>query len=330
MGYTPPARQRRNGDSLKQALAAFFAILWLTNARAAEPTCDAITPLPLNPDIRSGQLKNGLEWRVQENPTPTRLAELRLVVKVGSIVEDDDQRGAAHFLEHMAFNGTRSFPDRALTTWLGSIGMTMGADLNAETGFDSTVYKLTIPTEDPEVVRRAFDVLRDWSDGISLKDAAIEAERGVVLAEWRSRLGTAQRVTEQLLPLQFAGSPYVNRLPIGNEDSIRTITPEVLRRFYHDWYRPDQMAVLAVGDFGTFDVVNLIQDRFADLANPTQSRPRTFAEIPPQTRPLVASITDPEARGSMVAIMNQTAGPPDRTCAGFRAELETKLVRLVR
>ena len=218
--------------------------------------------MPVDPEITIGKFPNGLRYYIRANKKPEKRAELRLVVKAGAILEDDDQRGLAHFVEHMAFNGTKNFPKHELISFMESLGMRFGADINAYTSFDETVYMLQVPTDKPEAMIRAFQVLQDWAHNVTFDAAEIEKERGVVLEEWRSGRGAGMRNTEKILPVMFKGSRYANRLPIGLPEIIQNAKPERLKQFYADWYRPDLMAVVAVGDFDKAVIEKLITTNF--------------------------------------------------------------------
>ena len=214
----------------------------------AEPRLELDNPIPLDPAIVSGRLDNGLSYFVRRNGEPPGRVELRLVVDAGSVLEDDDQRGLAHFVEHMAFNGTEQFAEGELVDFFEGIGMQFGADLNASTGFDQTVYSLRVPAE-PELLERAFEVLADWAGGILFEPGAVDRERDVVIEEWRLGRGAAARVRDRQLPLLFRGSRYAERLPIGTPEVLASAPVAALKRFYRDWYRPDLMAVVVVGDY---------------------------------------------------------------------------------
>ncbi|NJL29740.1 MAG: insulinase family protein [Thermoanaerobaculia bacterium] len=224
--------------------------------------------LPSDPAVRTGQLANGLRYYIRANQRPEKRAELRLIVNAGSLLEDDDQRGLAHFVEHMAFNGTQALPKHELVDYLQSIGMRFGADLNAYTNFDETVYMLKVPSDDPALVEKGIFVLREWAHAITFEDEEIEKERGVVVEEWRLGRGAGGRLIDQLFPILFRGSRYAERLPIGTRETLENASPEALRRFYRDWYRPDLMAVVAVGDFDVDVIERQIRERFGTLENP--------------------------------------------------------------
>jgi len=306
-------------------LAAVFLFQpMLSSTAGAAIKLDA--PIPVGPQVKVGKLPNGLTWYIQKNARPERRLELRLVVKAGSILEDDDQQGLAHFVEHMAFNGTANFKKHELIDYLQSIGVKFGADLNAYTSFDETVYILPIPTDRPENVQRAFQVLEDWAHGLSFDDEEIEKERGIVLEELRLGKGAGDRIGKKVWPKMFNGSRYAERLPIGKEEVLRSFTPDTLRRFYRDWYRPDLMAVVVVGDIEPAQAEKLIRAHFGKLKNPKPSRPRTYAEIPRREDTEALVVTDREAGGNSVLIRYpvQPVREPD-TVRGYREQLVESL-----
>ena len=281
-----------------------------------DPATDAV--IPSDPSVRMGVLDNGLHWYVEENARPQERAVLRLVVKVGSAVEDDDQQGLAHFLEHMAFNGTENFQGNALIDYMESIGMEFGAHLNAYTSFDETVYLLTVPTDDPTLLDTGLAVLRDQAGNMLLTEEEIERERGVVLEEWRLSLGAQNRIQRQMWANSFPGSRYAARFPIGTEESLRTFSPDALRRFYGDWYRPELMGVIAVGDFDADQVQQQIESLFADLDNPTDARPHAPIDVPAFDEQRVFVVTDPEATNAFVVLDDQYDGVEGETWADYR------------
>ena len=265
------------------------------------PAAQQPEPMPLDPAVVVGRLPNGLRYFIRKNDRPERRAELRLVVNTGSILEDDDQLGLAHFVEHMAFNGTRRFAKQSLVDYIEGIGMRFGADLNASTSFDETVYQLLVPTDSAHLLERGFDILEDWAHGISFDTAEIRKERGVVIEEWRLGQGASNRMFMQQMPVLFRGSRYRDRLPIGTKASLEGFEPSALTRFYRDWYRPDLMAVIAVGDFDIPTVTQLIQNRFGRLtpAGPNARR-RVDYRIPARdsTAVAIAAATESPAAAS--------------------------------
>ncbi len=262
-------------------------------------------PIPVDPQIKIGKLANGLTYYIKKNGKPEKKVELRLVVKAGSILEDDDQQGLAHFTEHMAFNGSTHFKKHELISYLQSIGVKFGADLNAYTSFDETVYMLPIPTDKKENLETGFQVLEDWAHGLTMNDADIDKERAIVLEELRLRKGASDRMQQILLPRLFNDSQYAKRLPIGKEAILTTFKYETIKRFYADWYRPDLMAVVVVGDVDPVEAEKMIKAHFEKLENPAKERPRTYASIAPRTASTAVIITDSEATNNIVGISYQ-------------------------
>src|SRR4051812_22559637 len=242
--------------------------------------------MPVDPEVLVGALPNGLRFYVRPNAKPARQAELRLVVKAGSVLEDEDQRGLAHFIEHMQFEGTRHFPGQGINNFLGSLGLSIGADANAATSFDETQYILRVPTDVPGVLDRALTVLEDWAGAATFDDSGIERQRQIVLAEWRMNLGASERVGDKIRGVQLEGARYADRSPIGSPEVIERAQRDRLLRFYRDWYRPDLMAVIVVGDVEREAVRSLIVRHFAPLTNPANERPRPAFDVPesPATR----------------------------------------------
>ncbi|MCW5965401.1 MAG: insulinase family protein, partial [Bryobacterales bacterium] len=258
--------------------------------------------LPLDPSIRTGKLDNGLTYYVRRNTEPKNRAELRLAVNAGSTLEDDDQKGLAHFLEHMMFNGTERFKKQELVDFLESTGLRFGPDLNAYTSFEETVYILRVPTDKPDIFSRSFDVLEDWAGAVSFEEEEIEKERGVIIEEWRTGQGAQGRLRDKLIPAIFAGSRYKDRLPIGDPEIIRNAPREAFTRYYTQWYRPSLMAVVAVGDFDPAAVETMIRERFSRLKNPETERERTIFNLPGHQETIFAVVTDPELPVTQVQV----------------------------
>lgn len=261
--------------------------------------------LPRDPAGIVGELDNGLKYYIRRNTVPEGRAEFRLVVKAGSLVEDDDQRGLAHWAEHMAFNGTKNYPKNELIHYLQSIGVKFGADLNAFTSFDRTVYVLPIPTDNPENINKAIDILEDWAHRITFDSIDFEEERGVIQAEMRARRDVRARLGEQQYPYLFRGSRYADRLPIGTSESLANATLEQITRFYKTWYRPDIMAIIAVGDFDEANVEQLIRDQFSAMKKPDTPVPPLEFPIPLKPGVEIAVFRDPEVTGTSVQIINR-------------------------
>ena len=297
---------------------------------AAPPTIDLAraplsAPLPNDTAVRAGVLDNGLRYFVRRNVKPEKRAELRLVIDAGSVLEEEDQRGLAHLLEHMAFNGTREFAKDELVRYLESVGMRFGADLNASTGFDETIYQLTLPTDSAGVLARGVEILSEWAHAITLDSAEVARERPVVIEEWRSGQGAASRIRDQQLPIIFRGSRYATRLPIGDTAVIRRATAADLRRFYETWYRPDLMAVVVVGDVDVQETEAMIRRRFGALRARADAPPRPSAAVPGHAETLVGIATDPEETGTVVSVLYKRDPETSRTVGDTRRELVESL-----
>lgn len=252
-------------------------------------------PLPFDSSVTTGTLTNGLRYYIKPNSKPEKKIELRLAINAGSILENDNQQGLAHFMEHMNFNGTAHYPKNELVDFLQSIGVQFGADLNAYTSFDETVYILPIPTDKPDNIGKGFEVLSDWAQKALITDKDVNDERKVVLEESRLGKGADDRMMKFYLPKLMAGSHYAERLPIGKEDILKNCDPEVIRSFYKDWYRPNLMAVAVVGDITVEQAKDLIEKYFSGLTNPQNERIRTTYEVPAFKKKEAMVLTDKEA-----------------------------------
>ena len=296
----------------------------VTEASMSAIPTDA-TPLPFDPEVRQGVLDNGLRWFIEVNDEPAERAVLRLAFEAGSVLEDDDQLGLAHFVEHMAFNGTEHYPGNELITYLEGVGTSFGPHLNAHTSFDETVYKLMVPTDNEDVYSEAFQVLDDWACCLTFADEEIEKERGVVLEEWRTRQGASDRITQQTIPLTYHDSKYAERLPIGTEESLKTFEPDAARRFYNDWYRPELAAVIVVGSVDPDKTQALIEQHFSDWKSPETPRERTRFTIPPHDETLAVVVADPEVTRTSVSVSRTYADVELATHASYRASITKNL-----
>ena len=281
--------------------------------------------LGVDPAIATGVLPNGLRYYVRANNTPEHRAELRLVVNAGSVLEDDTQRGFAHVVEHMAFEGTTHYPRATVIGFMQSLGMGFGPHLNAETTFDNTIYQLQVPTDKPGALFRALDILHDFAHDITFDPAAVTRERQIVTEEWRQGLGANQRILNQELPVLLQGSRYADRLPIGKMDAVQSVTADQLKVFYDDWYRPDLMAVIVAGDVDRESIVKVIGENFGALKNPSPERKRQAMSIPdlPGTRYAIAS--DREATTTTVSSYVMGPAGDGSTVGGYRRELIEQL-----
>ncbi len=267
--------------------------------------------IPMNPKVKIGTLPNGLKYYIQKNGKPEKRVELRLVVNAGSLQEDDDQLGIAHFVEHMCFNGTKNFKKNELVSYLQSVGVKFGAHLNAYTSFDETVYILPIPSDKPDILNKGFQILEDWAHNVSFEGEEIDKERGVVIEEWRTGLGAQQRIRDKTFPVIFKGSRYAERLPIGKVEILQNFKHDAARRFYRDWYRPDLMAVMVVGDVDPVEMEAKIKEHFSRLVPVEKPRERKNSEIPDHKETLIVTATDKEANFTQMQIIFKQ--PPERT-----------------
>src|SRR5262249_8339941 len=274
--------------------------------------------MPMDPEALVGTLPNGLRYYVRANEKPARRAELRLVVKAGSVLEDDDQRGLAHFVEHMEFEGTRHFPKQTIVDFLASLGLGIGPDANAATSYDDTQYTLRVPTDVPNVLDRSLTVLEDWAQGATFDQEGIDRERGIVLAEWRMHLGAAERTQDKVLRAQLQGSHYADRSPIGDPGVIQNAQREQLVRYYRDWYRPDLMAVIVVGDVDRNEVAAMIRDHFSGLTSPAPRRPRPIFDVPEQPGTRYAIVTDKEQTATAVQVSDLRPARNQGSVGGYR------------
>lgn len=277
--------------------------------------------LPVDPQVTVGTLENGLTYYIRENSEPKNRAVLRLVVDAGSMQESDEQLGLAHFTEHMAFNGTNKYAEDEIIEYMESIGMEFGPDVNASTSFDRTIYKLQVPTDTPDALEKAIEILEQWAFEMTLEDEEIDKERDVIVEEWRYRRGPSARLREQQYPVIFKDSRYAERIPIGEMDVIRTFPYETLRSFYRDWYRPDLMAVIAVGDFDDDRVESLIRDYFGSAENPRSAPERIYYEVPDHGSTLYAVASDPELQITSVSVYNKAPIGPLNTREDYREGL---------
>jgi len=262
-------------------------------------------PIPSDPAVKIGKLPNGLTYYIAKNAKPQKKVELRLAVNAGSVLENDNQRGLAHFMEHMGFNGTTHFPKNELVNFLQQSGVKFGADLNAYTGFDETVYILPVPTDDPKMLDKGLLVLEDWAFNNLFDKNEIEKERGVVLEESRLNKGSFERMSNLYFPRLFNGSKYAERLPIGKDDILKTFKPEALKKFYKSWYRPNQMAVMVVGDINPAEAEKLVIAHFGKFTNPPGAPPRpAITAITTRTKPDAMVVTDDEATNTFVQVFN--------------------------
>jgi len=302
---------------------------------APAPTAKATLPaqsapltaaLPIDSQVTVGRFANGVRYLIRVNPKPEKRAELRLVIDAGAVLEDDDQVGLAHFVEHMAFNGTKHFPKGEMVKYLESTGMRFGPSINASTSHDQTVFMLQIPTDKPEIFAKSFVVLEDWAHNLLFDPTEIDKERGVIIEEWRLRRGAGARMQDKQYPILLQGSRYADRNVIGTTQNLETFKYDTLTRFYRDWYRPDLMTVIAVGDFDKAAVEKLIQQHFASIPAVKNPRPRPTFPVPAHANTLYAIATDKEAPGTTVAVYNILPLRDTSTVGAYRQDIVEGLV----
>ena len=294
--------------NIKRGISFFFLCMTALAAVTAQdnPSIGLQSSIPVDTDVKIGTLENGLKYYIRHNEKPEDRLELRLVINAGSILEDADQLGLAHFIEHMAFNGTKNFEKNEIVNYLQSIGVQFGADLNAYTGFDETVYILPIPTDDEKIVEQGLQILEDWAHNLSFEGEEIDKERGVVIEEWRLGQSGERRMLDKYLPVIYKDSRYAERLPIGTRDNLEQFPHEAIKRFYNDWYRPDLMAVVAVGDVDVAEMEEKIKKYFGRIPATENPRPREVYKVPDHADTYVSIQKDKEANFTQARIYYKT------------------------
>ena len=310
---------------MKRILWGFVFVFGTVLPLLAQQSPLAKQPIPFDPAVRKGTLPNGLTYYIRKNTEPQNRAELRLAVKAGSLLETPEQLGLAHFMEHMNFNGTKNFPKNELVNFLQKTGVRFGADLNAYTSFDETVYMLPIPTDSAGLLERGLQVLEDWAHNALLDASEIEKERGVVLEESRMGRGAQQRMRDRYLPMILNNSRYAERLPIGQDSIIQHFKPETLRAFYTDWYRPDLMSVIAVGDFEVDQVEAMIKEKFGRIRMPRNPKKRPEYTIPLNGSTQVAIVTDAEYPQNLIQLVHKKPEIKEKTLLDLRSAIVRNL-----
>jgi len=281
--------------------------------------------IPKDPSLTYGILPNGLTYYVKANKKPENRAELMMIVKAGSVLEDDDQQGLAHFCEHMAFNGTKNYPKHELIKYFESIGMEFGPEINAYTGFDETVYMLKIPLEEEIYIEKGLQVLYDWACQVTDSNEEIEKERGVIREEWRGGQNASKRMMREWLPVFLHESKYAERLPIGKMEVVDNCEPDVLRRYRKDWYRPDLQAVIVVGDFNQEAMTNKVKKLFSEIPAQKETRKVVHFDIPDHKETLVSVVTDKEAQYPVVQVYYKHPVDSLQTFGDYRRLLKQTL-----
>ncbi len=288
---------------MKRFFCVLCCLIGSASLFAWSPKATVLPAIPNDTTVRIGQLPNGLTYYIKHNAYVPNRAAFHIVQKVGSILEQPEQRGLAHFLEHMAFNGTRHFPDKELINYLEKIGVKFGANLNAYTSVDETVYMISdVPTQRVATVDSCLLILRDWSDGILLEEKAIDQERGVIEEEWRSRDNSIMRQLEQILPQLYGNDKYADCMPIGHIDVIRNFDYKTIRDYYHTWYRPDLQGIVVVGDIDVDATEQKIKTIFADAKMSKDAPQRIYYGVSDYQQPLIVSTNDKEMPYELVAL----------------------------
>lgn len=295
-----------------------FSCVWMT---FAQKDLNLNDPIKADPNVTIGKLENGLTYYIRKNSYPKDRVEFRLAVNAGSNQETDEQQGLAHFTEHMAFNGIEGFPSNSVVDHLRSKGVVFGADLNAYTSFDETVYMIPMPTDDPGNIDLGLKILRGWAAGLLYDNKEIDEERGVIIEEYRLGLGASDRMRKEYWPILMKDSRYADRLPIGKLDILQTFDYQVIKDFYKDWYRPDLQAVIVVGDIDVKEVEAKIKTMFGNIPAKQNPKKKEIYGIAPNKEPLVAVCTDPEATGSQVMLIRKHQHSAMKTIGDFRNQL---------
>ena len=277
------------------AIISFFVISFYSYSQHVK---NENVQLPIDENVKIGKLDNGLAYYIRKNTMPEKRVEMRLAINAGSLYETDEQQGLAHFTEHMCFNGTKNFPKAELVNFLEKMGIKFGGDLNAYTSFAETVYMLFLPTDNEELLGKGFQVLEDWAHNVSFEDKEIDKERGVIVEEWRLGLGADDRMRKKAFPVIFKDSKYAERIPIGKKEILETFKYETIKKFYRDWYRPNLMSVIVVGDIDINQTEEAIKNHFSKLTNPENLTERVEYSIPDNVEPLISIETDKEATGN--------------------------------
>src|SRR6185436_15625698 len=300
-----------------------------TSAQTPQPTSQARIELrdriPFDSAVRTGTLPNGLKYFVRQNARPEKRISLRLAVKAGSLFEADDQQGLAHLIEHMAFNGSEHFKPGELVSYFESTGARLGPHVNAYTSFDETVYMLDLPTDPQEVVTKGLTALADFAGGLSLEQSEVDKERGVVIEEWRGRLGAGSRIRDKQIPVLYYNSRYADRVPIGKPEIIRNAPVARLRAFYDTWYRPERMAIIAVGDMNPQALEASIREIFSPLKARAAATAPPDGSVPLYRETRMSITSDPEVTSSSVQLLRKRPADSDQLIADYRRSIVENL-----
>ena len=292
---------------LKKSAAMIIFIGGMASAYAQQ-----MPPVPVDPNVRIGKLENGLTYYIRHNAMPEKQADFYIAQKVGSILEEDNQRGLAHFLEHMCFNGTTNYPDNLLREYLETIGVKFGANLNAYTSIDETVYNISnVPVVRETVVDSCLLILHDWANDLTLDHEEIDKERKVIHEEWRTRTGAMMRMYETVFPIIYKDSKYAYRLPIGTMEVVDNFPYQALKDYYEKWYRPDQQGIIVVGDIDVDKVEEKIKKMFSPIEMPENAAERVYFPVPDNDEPIIAVAKDKEQQVPMIYLFHKHEAVPN-------------------
>jgi len=297
---------------MKHLFRNLLIIAFVVCCNFQQALAQQMPPIPIDSNVRIGKLDNGLTYYIRKNNLPTERADFYIAQKVGSIQEEENQRGLAHFLEHMCFNGTTHFPGDALKQYLERIGVKFGENLNAYTSVDETVYNISnVPVNTPGAIDSCLLILHDWSNDLTLDPKEIDKERGVINEEWRTRMSAVQRFQEKLLPAMFAGTKYATCFPIGTMDVVMNFKPQTLRDYYEKWYRPDLQGIVVVGDVDVDAIEAQIKKLFADVPAQPDAAKREYYPVNDNKEPIVLIARDKEQPHIQAIIFNKHEATPD-------------------
>ena len=297
---------------MKSLIKRLFTALLVLGCAVMASAQQQMPPIPIDPNVRIGKLENGLTYYIRHNELPEKRADFYIAQKVGSILEEENQRGLAHFLEHMCFNGTTHFPGKGIINWLESIGVKFGVNLNAYTSIDETVYNINnVPVIRDGIVDSCLLILHDWANDLTLDPKEIDNERGVIHEEWRTGQGAMMRMYEQALPKAFEGSKYGHRLPIGTIEVIDNFPYQALRDYYEKWYRPDQQGIVVVGDIDVDKVEAKIKEIFSPIQMPANAAERVYEKVPDNKEPIITIAKDKEQPTTMIYLWHKHPATPN-------------------
>lgn len=307
---------------MKKLFSALMVLIFSMSMVFAQ---DLNAPINPDPNVKIGKLANGMTYYIRANKKPENRVEFRLAVNAGSCQENEDQRGLAHFTEHMAFNGIKGYPHNTMISELQKIGVTFGVGINAYTSFEETVYEITMPTDKPEYIQMGLDILNGWANGLLYDGDEIESERGIIAEEYRMGLGASDRMQKKWFPVLFQGSRYAERVPIGLIEIINGFKHQTIKDFYKDWYRPDLQAVIVVGDIDVDAMEKQIIKQFSKIKPVKNPREKLPNNIQPNKEPLAVVTTDKEAMGNQVLIVRKFPHFVMKTVGDYRTNLMYEL-----